>query len=91
MSPVWTQILISIVGVLFTALLAATIASWRSTKTRLSAIDVELATLRQRMAAQDRTCGERLVWSRELDTKIRAVAEDTQYIRGKLDMHFQKK
>ena len=91
MSPLWTGIIIAIVGALFATTLSVTVASWISTKKKLAELDVEVTKLRQRMDAQEKTCQDRLEWQRKNDEKITTLVGMVEHIKGMLEMHFQQK
>jgi len=91
MSPLWTGIIITIVGALFATTLSVTVASWISTKKKLAELDVEVTKLRQRMDAQEKTCQDRLEWQRKNDEKISECLVHIAEIKGMLVMHFQQK
>ena len=44
----------------------------------------KLVELEQRMTAQEKHCGERLVWMRSMESVLVQVSEDTLTIRTKL-------
>jgi len=91
MSPLTTGLIITAMGVLFAATLSTSIASWLSTKRKLAELDVEVVKLRQRMDQQDKTCGERLQWVRDMDVKLNQVVANTERIKGIVEeMHHKK-
>ena len=65
--------------------LTAVCSFWGWLAVSVVRINSRIAELDQRVNAQDRECNHRLVWMRSIELKVNKVAEDTSFIRGKLE------
>ena len=91
--PVWLQILAACVNAFIipaVCVLGWLLKQFAEVNTKITAIEVDLAALRQNDVRQDQTCRERLEWLRTQETMGRATHDAVVKIAAKLDIDLGK-